>query len=624
MSQTTSPKKPKTPPSSPHLLPRSVQGRRAPSIPALPANPDFLPKVINDAKIVLMTILENKSDWQVSKHQVWKESHLSKTRVTKALNYLRFERFVADVVVRKSGRLHGWCFRVDLNGNVEQGGWVIHYSQDKDEFYDYGARRKEMKREKAGLSTPKRSKKRKAQSHSVSGGSERAPLHPHIEEPVCDEKKEPLTPAEQGDVSSFEESQTTGLPAELLSQVDEIMAETQDLITTPEARQGIHLSPTQEETLLTRHRGFLLAEAREEGEAYPCVTNTDDARLLREAYRKYGLSSFPGQAQLALDSDANRVTRPVHFLMTSLRLRAYPDFNPAFAELGLWQEPSGLSDAWLLGKVAIEKLKALRKSTGKHLHGADAHNWLQHSLPGRLILATLAPDQELSDKVAHDLCRQFARERESLTLEKAARFWMLRLGMRRPILVDRLCDFIHAALKEDDVYDPLLGITEERMRAYCGVELMPPSGRPDWRAALTFDNYGSGFQDGWDMADLMHGLTRVSKRAVVWREDVHDGDRAVLLQVLVLRQQMPDGSLTAQRIDELLVQIGHSQNRYQRWLVETPRGRNTFVSAVKSGLVPAEMLQAAVGMDGIEHTDRVRLLAAMCEASISALRGSKL
>jgi len=202
MSQ-TSPKrksKSKTGPASPHLLPRCIAGLRAPTIPLLGQHPNFTQKTVNDAKVVLMAILDNKSTWQVTKQQVRDDTGFSDKRTTKALQYLRIQQIVADVVVRKSGKLHGWCLRVDLDGKVEKGGWVIHHSQSEDVYNDYGAARKSMRRAAAGLESkkPKASKRRKPQSPLKQGGTETAsPSTSYNDIPVGEEekkKKRPLYP----------------------------------------------------------------------------------------------------------------------------------------------------------------------------------------------------------------------------------------------------------------------------------------------------------------------------------------------------------------------------------------------------------------------------------------------
>ena len=206
MSQTTPKRKSKakTPASSPHLLPRCIAGLRAPTIPLLGQHPNFTQKVVNDARIVLMAILENKSTWQVTKQQVRDDTGFSAERTTKALQYLRIQQIVADVVVRKSGKLHGWCFRVDLDGKVEQGGWVIHHSQSEDVYNDYGAARKSMRRAAAGLEAKKlkASKRRKPQSPLKQGGTEADPLHSYNDIPVGEDEKRPLlSPA--GEIQTF-------------------------------------------------------------------------------------------------------------------------------------------------------------------------------------------------------------------------------------------------------------------------------------------------------------------------------------------------------------------------------------------------------------------------------------
>ena len=209
MTATTKPKKPSAKKASkveitPTLLSRHIDGWRAPAIPQL-TRPDMdkaTKKRANDAKVLLMCVLEHNPRFQVTKQRIHDETGLSQARITKAMQFLDELNMAAYASVRKDARMYGWCILVDLNGAVERGKCVLHYSQERDERYDYGKAKKIMRRKKAGLDFAS-SKTQKAQKAQKQGGSDASPLHPYIDEPVGYADSKPPSPLSGGDFSKL-------------------------------------------------------------------------------------------------------------------------------------------------------------------------------------------------------------------------------------------------------------------------------------------------------------------------------------------------------------------------------------------------------------------------------------
>jgi hypothetical protein len=523
------PSKPKTPPSSPHLLPRCIAGLRAPTIPELSQHPDFTKKNVSDAKVILMAILRHASYWQVTKKLVRADTGFSDKRTTKALNYLRIQQMLANVVIRKDSKFHGWCFRVDLDGKVQKGGWVLHYSQETDVKRDFNAR-KQMRREKGGIDKPKpkkrRTRKTKAQKNDHSqyppkqGGTDAAPLHSYNVIPVeASEKETLLFPLPRENFQS--------LPGDPQDSRDR-----QEL-------QGGSESPTTPEVVTP-----VSQERQEEIKtAYPVSED------VLEHIEDLGLPqpdpaiapTFYLQAQTSLEADRSS-SDPAHHHR---------------------------------GRLAIEKLQQ-----GVRPRKEAALAWFKANLPGWLLEDCLRPGEAITVMVAHKLVRKL--HGGSLTLDHFARYWaavQTERCKRLPLVhvvnllssafaIKNEQDAEHAtsaAARTHDKFGRVLyraeDVSANLVRAIPDMRVPHKADTSAWAPDALYEDL-----QGWRSDQLTEGYAdRFLWAARIYALAGYMGDHHAC--VVPLLRDVSAANITKQDVC--------------RWFVESPRGRPTFVRVAR-------------------------------------------
>lgn len=552
------PSKPKTPPCSPHLLPRCIAGLRAPTIPELEPHQDFTSKNINDAKVILMAILRHASYWQVTKKLVRADTGLSDKRTTKALNYLRTKQMLANVAVRKDSKLHGWCFRVDLDGKVKKGGWVLHYSQETDVKRDFGAR-KQMRREKAGIDKPKpkkgRTRRPRAQKNDLSqnppkqGGSEAAPLHSYNVIPVEAEKKEtPFIPASGENFQSLpgerQDSQDSQDSQEEVQTIDPVATEPQD-------------NPDRQDP---------------QGE----VQTTDPVREdVLEIIEDYG---YP-----RLDP----VKAPAFYTRLGMRLDEGHTATPSVE---------------FFSKAAIQQLQQ-----GPRPRGKAALRWFRQNLPGQLLEDCLQARETLTVTVAHKLVRKL--HQGTLSIDHFARYWAAvktQRCKRQPLTMvveflqstfsvkdERDAEWVtSAAARVHDEFGPAL-YREKRFSSMPG-EYIPGLGRD------TVTRH-------WAPAELCTYL-HTYRPARLSDDDPERLLWATRIRVMIAVFGRDNTAIAPLARD--LVFSGITDQDIQRWLIENHWGRQAFFGIHTELQEKHKFLDTAevFGLDYFEYESRVWLL----------------
>lgn len=136
-----------------NLLKRSCDYNRV-ALPILQERDGSLPsrRVAGRAMLLLQAALMHTTTFQVTKARLVEETGLEGKPLEDALAFLKRAGYMAPVAVKKDSRLHGWCYVVDLNGEVVTDGWVLHYSQSEDrDMRQAQVKRREMRRRKAHL-----------------------------------------------------------------------------------------------------------------------------------------------------------------------------------------------------------------------------------------------------------------------------------------------------------------------------------------------------------------------------------------------------------------------------------------------------------------------------------------
>jgi hypothetical protein len=190
------------------LLAKQTKGRKV-IIPTLPKHAN--PAVTSDAYNVVRVMSEHASHFQMHKDLIRRETGLSSVRLHRAIKHLTEQNYVANVRVRKHGRLAGICYVYSPDGEVDKitPTSVLHYSVDVDsqDTYDRSGKRRRMRRE---LALGSELKFKDTDTHHTSEvaavvpqppTSEASPLHPYNEEPQEKEKENPPNPLEvQGEL----------------------------------------------------------------------------------------------------------------------------------------------------------------------------------------------------------------------------------------------------------------------------------------------------------------------------------------------------------------------------------------------------------------------------------------
>jgi hypothetical protein len=561
MSQTKTPRKSKskTGPASPILLPRCIAGIRAAAIPKLAPTPDFPVKVVNDAQTVLLSILDNQGTWQVTKRAVINKTKLSGDRTTEALNYLRAVNIVADVAVRKSRRFHGWCFRVDLDGKVEKGGWVVHHSQVKDVYNDYGAAKDSMRREFAGLEAkkPKASKRRRRQSPLKQGGSEAAsPSTSYNDIPVGEEKERPLlSPA--GEIQTF-------FPETPKAEPQGVMEEAQ--------------APNPQESTITPVE--LVAE--------------DD-----EEYDDEGYSMTPDEVV----QEGKRSQTWLRCIAAEERFE-YPNICPEQDSLGL-QEFEGAS----CDMLSSEPVCVIQHQRCAPRH-PEALQWFNGTLMGLMIQQCLTSDDQLSPALAATFCQKLRRG--DLTVGHFVRYWTM--VKTRTIEPRKSHDLLHIleqcardnATYGEDRFERAVG----HLHTFCDKQFCSSARRGGW--AHFVGDSDPELLRVWEPGYLVSGFCKnqialpiVGSAALGWAA------RVMAIQHLIGEEHMPEASVW-------LRSVGITRKQVVTWFVESQEGRNNFqamVQAMTGGSMYLNRLDLyrCFGMTDKEHHGRVWLLANMLQ-----------
>lgn len=373
-------------PPTPTLVPRDVRTRKAHALPELPPHPQFTKAHVNDARTVLVSILEHGRHFQIDKARVKTETDLSHRRLTKALQYLRTLGFLSDVVVRKNGRLYGSVFRINLDGQVEKGGWVLHYSQCRDERNDFGARKRQMRRSKAGLGSSSKS------THQC----ETAPLGPEGFSPCTPYNDEPPTEREKRPLSPFQGESDFSLPGEVVG------LEFEGSVEAPEA-------PDTDE------------ELEQQELEHPDVEVSEFETMSPESLDK-----------IRTETAKHKQSAPTHLLLGAAGcLAAISGIHPGVDLLKITNNPASP----MYRRLGVDAVEALR--TGPRLNGRQALLWMQTSLPGLMLRQCMLPGDSMTEWAARAFVRKLRRN--TLTVDHFARYWVGVRGRHlRPQSIEQL------------------------------------------------------------------------------------------------------------------------------------------------------------------------------------------
>ncbi len=344
------------PSDKPHtiLLAKQTKGRKV-IIPTLPKHAN--PAVTSDAYTIVRVMSEHASYFQIHKGLIRKETGLSSVRFNKAMKHLTEQNYVANVRVRKHGRLAGICYVYSPDGEVDKmtPTSVLHYSVDVDGqgTRDQRAKRAKMRRELALGSeltyedTDTHSASAIITGSTLTAPSEPAHLHPYNEELQEKEKENPPNPLDdQGEFqfSFFSKPLVVAASALPLCSVAEEVVQDSTSTLSPAAEQEVSVS--QETANESKSRKLLeaaLVLGREKREALEAAAKAAPSVFdlsTRSAHGPQGVEWLKTTAIGAVLQDC--MTEPVTALHSGPIIRHIRRAHLTEAAIGmLWLQRNG-------------------------------------------------------------------------------------------------------------------------------------------------------------------------------------------------------------------------------------------------------------------------------------------
>jgi len=545
------------------LLNRRIKGYSTRALPILPESPDTPKQVINDAYTVLRIMVSHAAHFQISRARIKFETGLSVRRLDAAMQYLQKVNIAGKAVAYGNAQAQGVIYRIDLSGNVQHGGSVLHYGCSSMNRTKKGPSRSQMRRGFAALEDLGISEKDVDQLPTVPSPTEADPLHSYNVQPSEKEKERALlSPA--GEIQ-------TSFPETPKAEPQGVMEEAQE--------------PTPQESTITPVE--LVAEDDEEYE-------DDDTPMTPEQLTKSGKINPTWMRWQAADYP-----------------QEYPNVIPAHTLLGV-DDNVECTGGDYLSREAVKALQQQRRAPRMH----DAAKWLHCTLMGTMLEQSIPVGDTITPAQAAVICQKLRTG--VLTIGHISRYWtMVQSGRVKPQRMEDLLCSMEYSMTVKDVHgvDNLETAWMALVRRY-GRELCVGGRDRTW---MRVAGDGDRFSKDWEPHGLLVRLRSEDPNipppngydATLWAA------RIMALQSLIGAEHLPVATAW-------LKASGITKAHVEKWFLETEEGRDHYMSMIWAMTSRLSALQSldphkCYGLSLVEHQSKLWLQAQLLQLATDDL-----